>query len=77
MAGFDHSAFTFSYEAYLAQAQISPTEVPPGALVAFLQKGLQFSEIEANLNDVSEKVVWRCAPFLFKILRKNLVYLEH
>lgn len=54
IAGFDHSAFTFSYEAYLAQAHISPTEIPPGALVTFLQKGLQFLEIEANLNDVSE-----------------------
>lgn len=55
MTGFDHSAFTFSYEAYLVQAQISPTEVPPGALVTFLQKGLQFLEIEANLNEVRRK----------------------
>lgn len=55
VTGFDHSAFTFSYEAYLSQAQISPTEIPPGALVTFLQKGLQFLEIEANLNDVRGK----------------------
>lgn len=27
-------------------------EVPPGALISFVQKGLQYLELEANLNNV-------------------------
>ena len=40
-AGFTHSAFTFAHESMVAKANVADAHVPPGALVAFLQKGLQ------------------------------------
>ena len=49
--GFRHSAFTFGYESHINKASINCTDVPPGALVSFIQKGLQYLEFEANLNE--------------------------
>ena len=34
------------------KSNISGNDVPPGALISFLQKGLQYLELEANLNEV-------------------------
>ncbi|CAI5731234.1 unnamed protein product [Hyaloperonospora brassicae] len=50
-SGFLHSAFTFAYESQLAKSSVIHTEVPPGALVSFLQKGLQYVGIEAHINE--------------------------
>jgi len=50
-SGFVHSAFTFAYESVLAKSKAAQADVPPGALIAFLQKGLQFVDIEAHLNE--------------------------
>jgi transducin (beta)-like 1 len=52
-AGFIHSAFVLGYEAGLHKKSMDGNHVPPGALVSFVQKGLQYLELEANLNDVS------------------------
>lgn len=52
MAGFSHSAFVLGYEAGLTKNIIDGNLVPPGALVSFVQKGLQYLELEANLNEV-------------------------
>ena len=52
-AGFSHSAFVFGYESFVHKSNISGNDVPPGALISFLQKGLQYLELEANLNEVS------------------------
>jgi WD40 repeat protein len=50
-SGFVHSAFTFAYESLLGRSNIRNAEksVPPGALISFLQKGLQYVGIEENL----------------------------
>lgn len=48
-AGFRHSAFTFGYESHVKK---NGEDMPPGALVSFVQKGLQYMELEANLNEV-------------------------
>ena len=48
-AGFTHSAFTFGYESFVHKSDINSNDVPPGALVSFVQKGLQYLELEANL----------------------------
>ena len=48
-AGFTHSAFTFGYESFVHKSDINSNDVPPGALVSFVQKGLQYLEMEANL----------------------------
>ncbi|CAH0487141.1 unnamed protein product [Peronospora farinosa] len=50
-SGFLHSAFTFAYESQLAKSSVINTELPPGALVSFLQKGLQYVGIEAHINE--------------------------
>lgn len=50
-SGFMHSAFTFAYESQLAKSSVINTELPPGALVSFLQKGLQYVGIEAHINE--------------------------
>lgn len=54
-AGFTHSAFTFGYESSITRTQIDPNNVPPGSLITFIQKGMQFLELEANLD---EQVNW-------------------
>jgi hypothetical protein len=52
VAGFSHSAFTFAHESLVARTVVADAEVPPGALVAFLQKGLQYVEVETHLQEV-------------------------
>ncbi|KAK9844067.1 hypothetical protein WJX81_003500 [Elliptochloris bilobata] len=49
-SGFTHSAFTFGYESFAHKSPINVNDVPPGALISFVQKGLQYLELEANLN---------------------------
>ncbi|KAH7566652.1 hypothetical protein JRO89_XS08G0209200 [Xanthoceras sorbifolium] len=50
-SGFTHSAFALGYEAGINKCTIDGNLVPPGALVTFVQKGLQYLEMEANLNN--------------------------
>ena len=52
-SGFVHSAFTFAYESLISKSMVAShgAEVPPGTLVAFLQKGLQLVSMEHHLND--------------------------
>jgi hypothetical protein len=51
-SGFVHSAFTFVYESMLGKSNIRNADksIPPGALITFLQKGLQYVGIEESLN---------------------------
>lgn len=53
-AGFHHASFVFANESQVHRADIDPNLVPAGALVAFLQKGMQYMEMEANIE------VWGC-----------------
>lgn len=53
VSGFTHSAFAFGYEAGIDKSRIDVNVVPPGALVTFIQKGIQYLELEANLSGVS------------------------
>ncbi|XP_024984046.1 WD40 repeat-containing protein HOS15 [Cynara cardunculus var. scolymus] len=50
-SGFIHSAFNLGYEAGINKCSIDGNMVPPGALVTLVQKGLQYLEMEANLNN--------------------------
>jgi hypothetical protein len=50
--GFVHTAYTFSHESFILKSNINTMEVPPGALISFVQKGLQYAEIEAHVNEV-------------------------
>ncbi|XXG57012.1 hypothetical protein AAC387_Pa03g4282 [Persea americana] len=49
-SGFTHSAFALGYEAGINKSNIDGNLVPPGALVTFVQKGLQYLELEANVS---------------------------
>jgi hypothetical protein len=51
-AGFAHSAFSFAHESLISRTTVAESEVPPGALLTFLQKGLQYIEIETHLQEV-------------------------
>ena len=50
-AGFTHSAFTFAHESLVARSVVADADVPPGALISFMQKGLQYVEIESHLQE--------------------------
>mmetsp|Transcript_32046 Transcript_32046/g.44828 ORF Transcript_32046/g.44828 Transcript_32046/m.44828 type:complete len:517 (-) Transcript_32046:294-1844(-) len=50
-SGFVHSAFAFGHESLIAKSNIDGSNITPGALISFIQKGLQFVEIEAHTND--------------------------
>ena len=47
--GFAHSAFTFGYESLVVRSSAAQTDIPPGALVTFLQKGLEYIAIEEHI----------------------------
>lgn len=54
--GFLHSAFTFAYESQITKSNLITSNVPSGALIAFMQKGLQYVGIESHVNcDGEEK----------------------
>ncbi|CAN8251419.1 unnamed protein product [Cochlearia groenlandica] len=50
-SGFTHAAFTLGYEASINKSNINGNMVPPGALIKFVQKGLQYMEMEANVTN--------------------------
>ncbi|KAK9830274.1 hypothetical protein WJX72_010750 [[Myrmecia] bisecta] len=50
-SGFTHAAFVFGYESFVHKSSVNANDVPPGALITFIQKGLQYLELEANLNE--------------------------
>eukprot|EP01125_Pyxidicula_operculata_P005311 TRINITY_DN1908_c0_g1_i2.p1 TRINITY_DN1908_c0_g1~~TRINITY_DN1908_c0_g1_i2.p1 ORF type:complete len:867 (+),score=216.17 TRINITY_DN1908_c0_g1_i2:52-2652(+) len=50
-AGFEHSAFTFAAESRVIHFDGNPSEVLPGTLVYIVQKGLQFMEVEATIQE--------------------------
>eukprot|EP01036_Dinobryon_divergens_P023997 gene23997-32402_t len=49
--GFSHSAFTFAYESLVVKSSVAQTVIPPGALITFLQKGLEYIAIEEHINE--------------------------
>lgn len=49
--GFRHASFTFGHESLVHKTNINGKEVPPGSLISFLQKGIQYMEVEAKLRN--------------------------
>jgi transducin (beta)-like 1 len=37
----------------VSRSSISQTDIPPGALITFLQKGLEYIAVEEHINEVS------------------------
>ncbi|GCA62996.1 hypothetical protein KIPB_007213, partial [Kipferlia bialata] len=50
-SGFGHAAFTFASESGVVDLELEPEEVPVGALLSLLQKGMQYLELESHLAD--------------------------
>lgn len=55
-SGFVHAAFTFSHESMLGRTGLRAAgkTLPPGALLTFLQKGLQYVGVEESLRQQQE-----------------------
>jgi len=47
-SGFSHAAFAFGNETRVAESRIDGSQVPAGALISFLQRGLAYIEIESS-----------------------------
>lgn len=52
--GYKHSAYTFGIESHISQSNINGSLVPPAALISILQKGLQYTEAEICIGEVSK-----------------------
>lgn len=50
-AGFSHTAYTFAHESMVTKSIVDSNNVAPGTLVALIQKGMQYLELEANLDE--------------------------
>lgn len=53
-SGFVHTAFTFAHESLVGRTNLGKgplANLPPGALISFLQKGLQYVGIEESLRE--------------------------
>lgn len=50
-SGFTHSAFSFANESSIQNSTIRGGDVPQGALISFIQKGLQYQSLETHLNE--------------------------
>ncbi|KAA8494293.1 F-box-like/WD repeat-containing protein TBL1XR1 [Porphyridium purpureum] len=50
-SGYTHSAFAFGHESHVYRSNIDGSQIPPGVLLSFLQRGLSYVEIEASLKD--------------------------
>lgn len=60
--GFSHTAFALHHESKLNRNFINGNEVPPGALISLIQKGMQLMELEANVQDV--RILMRSLKFV-------------
>lgn len=57
-SGHTHSAFTFAYESLVTKSAVArehSDDLPPGALISFIQKGLMYLQVEQQMatNDLS------------------------
>lgn len=76
-AGFTHAAFVFGCESSVSKSGINGKEVPVGALVSFIQKGFQYMELEANLNEEGTDVYGEYTPLTARdILVKDIEELK-
>eukprot|EP00298_Acanthocystis_sp_HF-20_P008899 c17973_g1_i1.p1 GENE.c17973_g1_i1~~c17973_g1_i1.p1 ORF type:complete len:487 (+),score=246.70 c17973_g1_i1:68-1528(+) len=55
-SGFIHTAFSFSAESMVNKCRIDGSHVPSGALITYLQKGLQYVEIETHLTQDGSEI---------------------
>jgi hypothetical protein len=66
--GYTHSAFSFAYESLVARSSVAQADIPPGALIALLQKGLEYTAIEEHINEVYPLTAYHCAMMRWSII---------
>lgn len=66
-SGFQHSAYTFGIESHISQSNINGALVPPAALLSILQKGLQYTEAEISIGEVTTNSFQIPIVFLYRI----------
>ena len=54
--GFEHSFYTFNAESQTDLSSISGSQIPPGALITLLQKGLLYIQLEKEINSAGKGV---------------------
>eukprot|EP00730_Choanoeca_flexa_P008556 TRINITY_DN12503_c1_g4_i2.p1 TRINITY_DN12503_c1_g4~~TRINITY_DN12503_c1_g4_i2.p1 ORF type:complete len:476 (+),score=55.15 TRINITY_DN12503_c1_g4_i2:101-1528(+) len=50
-SGFQHSSFTFAQESGVTRSSVTSNKIPPGALIAHLQRALNYVQAEVNLTE--------------------------
>lgn len=50
-SGYQHSSFTFTQESGVMNSSVAGTKIPPGSLIAHLQRALNYVQAEVNLTD--------------------------
>ncbi|KAF0983564.1 hypothetical protein FDP41_010629 [Naegleria fowleri] len=55
-SGFKHTAFSFANESGVQNCAFRGSEIPPGVLISFIQKGVQFLEIETRIRNKTDQV---------------------
>lgn len=55
--GFEHSAFGFAHESHIARSNIAGDDVPAGALISYIQRGLQLQEMETHISEDGMEVI--------------------
>lgn len=53
LLGYCHSAYLFGLESQISQSNVDGALVPPGSLLSLIQKGLQYTEAEISIGEVS------------------------
>lgn len=74
-SGFVHSAFSFAHECMLGRTGLRSADrtLPPGALVTFLQKGLQYIGIEETLRRENSNTAGRRTESDFSLLSPPVI----
>ena len=50
-SGFDHTAYVFANESMLGSSSVATADIPCGALISFLHKGLLFEQLEREIEE--------------------------
>jgi len=78
-SGHTHSAFTFAYESLVTKSSVAnehSDDLPPGALVSFIQKGLMYLQVEqqmATSDSGAEQSPSLVNPKTFGLLRPEIL----
>ena len=73
--GFTHSAYTFGVESHISQSNINGALVPPASLISIIQKGLQYTEAEISIGEVSSGS--HLLGIVFKRIRRIYFSMEY